>query len=111
MCALIAQHGNVLATLVALWQQPKAQQNDEQTNSLKNHVPHINVLAEFACALSTRFKLVFIRGGFPLPNCICTCITYLRFKEHRHVFFSLLGFKISNFYVLCISFTSNIKMA
>ncbi len=47
MRALIAQHGNVLATLVALRQQLEAQQNDEQTNSLENHVPHINVLVEF----------------------------------------------------------------
>jgi len=42
MRALIAQHGSALATLVALWQQLEAQQNDEQTNFLENHVPHIN---------------------------------------------------------------------
>jgi hypothetical protein len=42
MRALIAQHGSALATLAALWQQPEAQQNDEQTDSLENHVPHIN---------------------------------------------------------------------
>jgi hypothetical protein len=45
--ALIAQHGSVLATLAALQQHPEAQQNDEQTNFLENHVPHINVLVEF----------------------------------------------------------------
>ncbi len=37
MRALIVQHGSVLAALVAL----------QQTNFLENHVPHINVLAEF----------------------------------------------------------------
>jgi hypothetical protein len=47
MRALIAQHGSVLATLAALQQHPEAQQNDEQTNFLKNHVPHINAPAEF----------------------------------------------------------------
>jgi hypothetical protein len=35
MRALIAQHGSVLATLVALRQHPEAQQNDEQTDSLE----------------------------------------------------------------------------
>jgi hypothetical protein len=36
--------------MVVLWQlrqQPEAQQNDEQTDPLENHVPHINALAEF----------------------------------------------------------------
>jgi hypothetical protein len=47
MRALIAQHGSALAALVALRQHPKAQQNDEQTDSLENHVPHINVPAKF----------------------------------------------------------------
>ncbi len=47
MHALIAQHGSALATLAALRQHLKAQQNDEQTNSLENLVPHIDVLAEF----------------------------------------------------------------
>jgi hypothetical protein len=47
MHALIAQHGNVLAALATLWQQPKAQQNDEQTNFLENLVPHINAPAKF----------------------------------------------------------------
>jgi hypothetical protein len=47
MHALIAQHGSVLAALMALRQHLEAQWNDEQTNSLENHVPHINVLAEF----------------------------------------------------------------
>jgi hypothetical protein len=61
--------------------------------------------------MSTCTLIISIRGGFPLPNCICTCITYLRFKEHRYVFFSLLGFKASSFDVLCISFTSNIIVA
>ncbi len=45
MRALIAQHGNVLAALTALRQHLEAQRNDEQTNSLENHVPHIDVLA------------------------------------------------------------------
>jgi hypothetical protein len=45
--AFIVQHGNALVTLAALRQQLEAQQNDEQTDFLENHVPHINVLAEF----------------------------------------------------------------
>jgi hypothetical protein len=36
-----------LAALAALRQQPEAQQNDEQTDSLENLVRHINALAEF----------------------------------------------------------------
>jgi hypothetical protein len=47
MRALIAQHGSALATLTALQQHLEAQWNDEQTDSLENHVPHIDVLAEF----------------------------------------------------------------
>jgi len=47
MHAFIAQHGNVLVALAALWQQPEAQQNDEQTDYLENLVPHINAPAEF----------------------------------------------------------------
>jgi hypothetical protein len=47
MRALITQHGSALATLAALQQQPEAQQNDEQTNSLENHVPHINAPTKF----------------------------------------------------------------
>jgi hypothetical protein len=47
MRALITQHGSVLAALTALWQHLEAQRNDEQTDSLENLVPHINVLAEF----------------------------------------------------------------
>jgi len=47
MRALITQHGSALAALATLQQHPEGQQNDEQTNSLENHVPHINVLAEF----------------------------------------------------------------
>jgi hypothetical protein len=47
MCALIVQHGNALVGLAALQQHPKGPQNDEQTDSLENHVPHINVLVEF----------------------------------------------------------------
>jgi len=47
MYAFIAQHGSALAALAALQQHPKAQQNDEQTNSLENLVLHINVLIEF----------------------------------------------------------------
>jgi len=38
MCALIVQHGSALVALVALQQQPKVQQNDEQTDSLENLV-------------------------------------------------------------------------
>jgi hypothetical protein len=45
--AFIAQHGSALVALAALRQHPKAQQNDEQTNSLENLVPHINALVEF----------------------------------------------------------------
>jgi hypothetical protein len=47
MRALITQHGSALAALAALWQHPKPQQNDKQTDSLENLVPYINVLAEF----------------------------------------------------------------
>jgi len=47
MCALIVQHGSVLAALAALQQHLEAQQNDEQTDSLENPVPYIDVLAEF----------------------------------------------------------------
>jgi len=47
MCALIAQHGSALAALATLQQHLEAQQNDEQINSLENHVPHIDVPAEF----------------------------------------------------------------
>jgi hypothetical protein len=47
MCALIAQHGSVLVALTTLQQHLKAQRNDEQTNFLENHVPHIDVLTDF----------------------------------------------------------------
>jgi hypothetical protein len=47
MRAFIAQHGSALAALAALWQHLEAQHNDEQTDSLENLVPHINVPAEF----------------------------------------------------------------
>jgi hypothetical protein len=47
MCALIAQHGSVLVALAALQKHPKGEQNDEQTDSLENHVPHINVPVKF----------------------------------------------------------------
>jgi len=43
MHALIAQRGSVLAALAALQQHLEVQQNDEQTNSLENPIPHINV--------------------------------------------------------------------
>jgi hypothetical protein len=36
-----------LAALAALPQHLEAQQNDKQTNSLENLVPHIDVIAEF----------------------------------------------------------------
>jgi len=52
MRALIAQHGSALATLMALRQHLEAQWNDEQTNSLENPVPHIDVLAEFNQGMS-----------------------------------------------------------
>jgi hypothetical protein len=32
---------------MTLWQHPEAQRNDEQTDSLENHVPQIDVPAEF----------------------------------------------------------------
>jgi len=60
MRAFITQHGSVLVAMVALRQQPEAQQNDEQTDSLENLVPHINVLAEFTYALGTGFKLIML---------------------------------------------------
>jgi hypothetical protein len=47
MHALIAQHGNALATLMALWQHLEAQRNDKQIDSLENLVPHIDVPAKF----------------------------------------------------------------
>ncbi len=47
MRALIAQHGSALAALTALRQHLQAQQNDKQTDSLENLVPHIDVPAEF----------------------------------------------------------------
>jgi hypothetical protein len=47
MRALIAQHGNSLVALTALRQHLKAQRNDEQTDSLENLVPHIDVPVEF----------------------------------------------------------------
>jgi hypothetical protein len=43
MRALITQHGSVLAALTTLRQHLKAQRNDEQTDYLENHVPHIDV--------------------------------------------------------------------
>jgi hypothetical protein len=45
MRAFIAQHGSALATLMALQQHLEVQRNDEQTDSLENHVPHIDVPA------------------------------------------------------------------
>ncbi len=47
MCALIAQHGSAFVALVALRQQPEAQPNDKQIDSLENPIPHINVPAKF----------------------------------------------------------------
>jgi hypothetical protein len=47
MRALITQHGSVLAVLTTLRRHLEAQWNDKQTNSLENHVPHIDVPAEF----------------------------------------------------------------
>jgi predicted KAP-like P-loop ATPase len=52
MRALIAQHGSALVALTALRQHLKAQQNDEQTISLENHVPHIDVQVEFNQGMS-----------------------------------------------------------
>jgi hypothetical protein len=51
----------VATTLAALWQQSEAQQNDEQTDSLENPIPHITVKYAHTCALGTRFKLVTIQ--------------------------------------------------
>jgi hypothetical protein len=47
MRTLIVQHGSVLAALATLQQHPKAQHNDEQTNSLKSHFPNINAPTKF----------------------------------------------------------------
>jgi hypothetical protein len=47
MRALIAQHGSALAALTTLRQHLDSQRNDEQTDSLENPVPHIDVLVEF----------------------------------------------------------------
>jgi hypothetical protein len=52
MRALIAQHGSVLAALTALRQHLGAQRNDEQTDSLENLVPHIDVPVEFNQGMS-----------------------------------------------------------
>jgi hypothetical protein len=52
MRALIVQHGSVLATLTVLRQHLKAQWNDEQIDSLENHVPHIDVPTEFNQGMS-----------------------------------------------------------
>jgi hypothetical protein len=62
MRALIAQHGNALVALAALHQHPEGQQNDEQTNSLENSLPHINVLVEFNQDMS---------------KCACECLNRL----------------------------------
>jgi len=43
MRALIAQHGSVSAVLTALRQHLETERNDEQTDFLENHVPHIDV--------------------------------------------------------------------
>jgi len=45
--ALIAQHGSALVALVTFQQHPEGEQNDEQTDFLEKHVPHINIPAEF----------------------------------------------------------------
>jgi hypothetical protein len=47
MCGLIAQHGSALAALTALRQHLEVHRNDEQTDSLENPIPHIDVPAEF----------------------------------------------------------------
>jgi hypothetical protein len=47
MRALIAQHGSPLVAFTALWQHLEVQHNDEQIDSLENHVPHIDVPVEF----------------------------------------------------------------
>ncbi len=47
MSALIVQHGSALVALATFQQHPKGEQNDEQTDFLEKHVPHINVPAEF----------------------------------------------------------------
>jgi hypothetical protein len=52
MRALIAQHGSALAALTTLRQHLEVQRNDEQTDSLENHVPHIDVPAEFNQCMS-----------------------------------------------------------
>ncbi len=52
MRALIAQHSSVFAALTALRQHLEAQRNDEQSDSLENHVPHIDVPIEFNQGMS-----------------------------------------------------------
>jgi hypothetical protein len=47
MRGLIAQHGSALAALTALRQHLEVHRNDEQTDSLENPVPHIDVPTEF----------------------------------------------------------------
>jgi hypothetical protein len=52
MRALIAQHGSALAALTTFRQHLEAQRNDEQTDSLENPVPHIDVPVEFNQGMS-----------------------------------------------------------
>ncbi len=47
MRALIVQHGSALAAFTVLRQHLEAQRNDEQTDSLENPIPHIDVPTEF----------------------------------------------------------------
>ncbi len=47
MRALIAHHGSVLVAIATFRQHLEVQQNDEQTDSLENLVPHIDVPTEF----------------------------------------------------------------
>jgi hypothetical protein len=47
MRALIAEYGSTFVALAAFRQHLDAQQNDEQTHSLENHVPHIYAPTKF----------------------------------------------------------------
>jgi hypothetical protein len=68
MRALIAQHGSVLAALTVLQQHLEAQRNDEKTDSLENHVPHIDVPTKFNQGMSES-----------------ACERHNRLKKERHV--------------------------
>jgi hypothetical protein len=86
--ALIAQHGSVLAALTALRQHLEAQRNDEETDSLENHVPHINVPTEFnqgtsesACGHHNRLKREWHVKQREQPSLRCDALQLFGHKD------------------------------